>query len=65
MSEVERIRQQIAGVEAQQQQAEQTWQRCAGALCVLRGMLGQVQQEEDAEALLRQCSDRNGDLLEK
>jgi hypothetical protein len=48
MTETERIRQRLAVVQAEKQQAETNWQRCEGALQVLRHMLGEVMREEDA-----------------
>jgi hypothetical protein len=48
MTEIERIQQRLVVVQAEKQQAETNWQRCEGALQVLRHMLGEAMREEDA-----------------
>ncbi len=48
MKESQRIQQKIDTVLLEKQQCEQNWQRCAGALQVLRDMLSVAQKEEQA-----------------
>ncbi len=63
MTEVERIEQRIVIVQAEQQQAEKNWQRCAGALSVLTHMLGEAQREQDEAAKVPVVEERmNGEL---
>ncbi len=63
MTEVERITQRILGVQAEQTLAEQQWQRCAGALSVLRYMLGEAQRDADEAGKIQVVEERmNGEL---
>lgn len=47
MTEIERIKERIAAIAAEQQQAQVNWHRCDGALQVLRHMLGEAMRQED------------------
>ncbi len=48
-TETERLQDRIAAVQAEQKGYEQNWQRCEGALNVLRAMLGDAMRAEDAD----------------
>jgi len=62
MTEVERIQQRIVLVQAEQCQAEKNWQRCDGALQVLRAMLGDAMRQEDAPPVGTLTGRMNGEL---
>lgn len=49
MTEVERILERLDIVGTEQRQAQINWQRCDGALHVLKSMLADAQQREIAE----------------